>query len=296
VIKLNYEIKTYQESFLEDQFEVGKEAIKDWLFEAQTPVKSLKETYSQPDFDPTTRFYAFKDGKMIGYVLTRVLGEIDGVIKADLSFPRVLSGYDDAFDLLYKTAIQELKKRDVKAIRTIASSLWPKTVGTFEKLGFEFSSIVYTVFNLETKSFDIDDKIDLAGISEFIPETDFDDVVDFFIKTRGMDKERAEYVLNIIVNVYPEEFFAHIILRKDEQIASRAVTTRMSDDTGNFYFFGDENYFDKPIITKMVSVLKERGIKNVNAFLTENTINQEEKHLKMGFVKHGTVNRYELSI
>jgi hypothetical protein len=70
----------------------------------------------------------------------------------------------------------------------------------------------------------------------------------------------------------------------------------MSDDTGNFYFFGDENYFDKPIITKMVSVLKERGIKNVNAFLTENTINQEEKHLKMGFVKHGTVNRYELSI
>ena len=50
---------------------------------------------------------------------------------------------------------------------------------------------------------------------------------------------------------YPEEFFAHIILRKDKQITSRAVTTRMSDDTGNFYFFGDENYFDKPIITKI---------------------------------------------
>ncbi len=293
---MKYEIKIFQESFLEDQYEIGKEAIKDWLFEAQTPVKSLRETYSQPGFDPTTRFYAFKEGKMIGYILTRVLGEIDGVIKADLSYPRVLPGYDDAFDLLYQTAIDELKKKDVKIVRAIASNQWPRTIETFENLGFEYSSVVYTIFNLATESFDVDETIDMTGISVFNPETDFDDIIEFFVRTRGMAKERAEYVLNIIVNVYPEEFFAHIILRKNNRIVSRAVTTRMSDDTGNFYFYGDETYLDRPIISKMISILKERGIKNVNAFLTENTLGQEESHLKLGFIKYGTVNRYEKKI
>ena len=293
---MKYTIKTYQESFLEDQYEVGKEAIKDWLFEAQTPVKSLRETYSQPGFDPTTRFYAFKGDKMLGYVLTRVLGEIDGIIKADLSYPRVLPGFEDAFDQLYQKAIEELKKRDVKVVRSIASKQWPKTIEAFEKLGFTYTSEVYRIFNLETNKFGIDDKLDMTGVSEFTPESDFDDLVEFFMSTRGMDKERALHVLDIIVNVYPEEFFAHILLRRDNQIVSRAVCTRMSDKTGNFYFFGDEDYFDKPIITKMVEVLKEKGIENANAFLTKDTLSQEEKHLKSGFINYGEVSRYEKEI
>lgn len=293
---LTYEIKTYQEEFLEDQYEVGKEAIKDWLFEAQTPVKSLRETYSQPDFDPTTRFYAFKDDKMIGYVLTRVLGEIEGVMKADLSYPRVLPGYKDAFNILYEKAIEELKKRDVKVVRAISSKQWPNTVEAFEKLGFKYIAEVYRIFNLEPSKFTIDGKLDMTGVSEFSPETDFDEVVEFFVRTRGMDDDRAQHVLDIIVNVYPEEFFAHILLRRNNQIVSRAVCTRMSDDTGNFYFFGDEDYFDKPIITKMVEVLKEKGIENVNAFLTKDTLTQEGNHLKLGFINHGEVSRYEKEI
>ncbi|NPE08227.1 MAG: hypothetical protein GNW80_08095 [Asgard group archaeon] len=293
---MKYEIKTYQESFLEDQYEVGKEAIKDWLFEAQTPVKSLRETYSQPGFDPTTRFYAFIDDKMIGYVLTRVLGEIDGVIKADLSYPRVLPGYEDAFDLLYEKAIEELKKRDAKVVRSIASKQWPNTIEAFEKLGFAYTSEVYRIFNLETGKFNIDDKLDMKGISEFNKETDFDDVVEFFVRTRGMKEERAMQVMDIIANVYPEEFFAHILLRSNNKIAARAVCTRMSDDTGNFYYFGDEDNFDNPIITKMIAVLKEKGIENVNAFLTKDTLSQEEKHLKLGFINYGEVSRYEKEI
>ncbi len=293
---MKYEIKTYQESFLEDQFEVGKEAIKDWLFEAQTPVKSLRETYSQPGFDPTTRFYAFKDDKMIGYVLSRVLGEIDGIIKADLSYPRVLPGYEDAFSLLYEKALEELKKRDVKVVRSIASEQWPKTIEAFEKLGFSYSSEVYRIFNLEVNKFTIDDKLDLKGITEFNKESDFDDVVEFFVRTRGMDKERAMQVADIIANVYPEEFFAHILLRSNNKIIARAVCTRMSDDTGNFYFFGDEDYFSKAIITKMIAVLKEKGIENANAFLTKDSLSQEEKHMKLGFINHGEVSRYEKEI
>ncbi len=293
---MKYTIKTYQEEFLEDQYRVGKEAIKEWKFEAQTPVKSLKETYSQSGFDPTTRFYAFKDDEMVGYVLTRVLGEIDGIIKADLSYPRVLPGFEDAFELLYQRAIEELKKRDVKVVRSIASKQWPKTIEAFEKLGFTYTSEVYRIFNLETSKFNIEDKLDLKGISEYNHETDIDDTVEFFVKKRGLEKERALRVLDIMTNVYPEEIFAHILQRIDEEIVARAVCTRLSDITGNFYFTGDEKYFDKPIITKMISVLREQGIENVNAFLTENTLVQEENHLKLGFINHGVVSRYEKEI
>jgi len=111
-----------------------------------------------------------------------------------------------------------------------------------------------------------------------------------------MDKERAEHVLDIIINVYPEEFFAHILMRRNNQVVARAICTRMSDDTGNFYFSGDENYFDKPIIAKMIAVLKEKGIENTNAFLTKDSLSQEEKHLKLGFINHGEVSRYEKEI
>ena len=149
---------------------------------------------------------------------------------------------------------------------------------------------------METSKFVSDEKLDMTGVSEFSPEIDYDDVVEFFVRARGMDEDRAQHVLDIIVNVYPEEFFAHILQRRNDQIVSRAVCTRMSDDTGNFYFSGDKDFFDKPIITKMVAVLKEKRIENVNAFLTENTLTQEENHLKLGFINHGEVSRYEKEI
>ena len=293
---MKYEIKTYQESFLEDQYNVGKEAIKEWKFEAQTPVKSLRETYSQSGFDPTTRLYAFKDDEMVGYVLTRILGEIDGIIKADLSYPRVLEGYEDAFDQLYQKAIEELKKRNVKVVRSIASKQWPKTIEAFEKLGFTYASEVYRIFNLEVNKFILDDKLDLTGISEYNHDKDKEDTVEFFVKKRGLEKERALRVLDIMTNVYPEEIFAHILMHKDKEIVARAVCTRLSDITGNFYFTGDEKYLEKPIITKMISVLKKQGIESANAFLTKNTLNQEEGHLKIGFVNCGEVSRYEKEI
>ena len=56
----DYEIKHYQEGFIENQVKIGTEASKEWQLFGQTGVERLKEVYAQPEFDPETRLYCFK--------------------------------------------------------------------------------------------------------------------------------------------------------------------------------------------------------------------------------------------
>ncbi|NHJ49615.1 MAG: hypothetical protein FK733_17630 [Asgard group archaeon] len=293
---MKYEIKQYQEEFLEEIYEVGVEALKDWTYEAQTPVVSLKQSYSRPEFDPETRLYAFSEGKMIGFVVSRVLGEVDSKIKADISYPRVLKDYNDAFDLLFEKVVEVLKTKDVKVVRTTASEKWPNTIGTLEKLGYSYVSDRYHLYNLKTKNYNIDKTIALEDITVYDHKKDKKDVVNFLVKSRGMDEDRANSYLDSIVNIYSEEIFIHIIARKDNQIISRLMCTRIFDDTANFYLSGEDDSLDKEILAKTITILKEKGIKNLNLFLTEDNLNQEERHLNLGFKKEGKVSLYEKEI
>ncbi|NHJ32845.1 MAG: hypothetical protein FK732_08280, partial [Asgard group archaeon] len=63
-----YEIKSYQEEFLEAQEKVGTEATKEWQAFGQTPAAQLKQIYSQEGFDPETKLYAFKGDEMVGFL------------------------------------------------------------------------------------------------------------------------------------------------------------------------------------------------------------------------------------
>lgn len=293
---MKYEIKSYQEDFLEEIYEVGIEALKDWLYEAQTPVVSLKETYSRPDFDPETRLYAFKNGKMIGFVISRVLGDIDGKIKADISYPRVLKGYNDAFELLFQKIIEVLKKKGVQVARTTASEKWPNTIETLEKLGYNYVSDRYILFNFETEKYENDKSLKLQEISEYNHEKDKEQVANYIMQLRGIDEDRANSYLDSIVNIYSEEIFVHIIARRKNEIVSRLMCTHILDDTGNFYLYGEDDSLDKEILAKAIPILKEKGIKNLNLFLTEENLKHKKRHTDLGFKKEGKISLYEKEI
>jgi len=293
---LKYEIKTYQEEFLDEIYEVGVEALKDWTFEAQTPIVSLKEAYSQPDFDPETRLYAFRDGKMVGFVVSRVLGEIDGKIKADISYPRILKGHEDAFDLLFDKVINVLKSKDIQIARTTASEKWPNTIETLEKLGYNYDSDRYHLYNLEIEKYDIDKSLKIDEISEYNHEKDKEQVADFIINLRGIDKDRANSYLDSIVTIYADEIFLHIIARRKNKIISRLMCTRIFDDTGNFYFSGEDDSLDKEILAKAIPKLKDKGIKNLNLFLTKENLKHEKRYKNLGFKIEGKISQYEKEI
>ena len=62
---MTYEIRTYSEEYLEKQVEIGSSILKNWLGAAQTPYDRLKAAYSKEGFDPSSKYYAFKDGEMV---------------------------------------------------------------------------------------------------------------------------------------------------------------------------------------------------------------------------------------
>ena len=64
----DYVIKTYDESFLEKQVEIGTHFAKKWLTFTQSNAEKLKQIYSQDNFDSDTRLYCFKDKEMVGYI------------------------------------------------------------------------------------------------------------------------------------------------------------------------------------------------------------------------------------
>ena len=93
----DYVIKHYHEGFEVDQEKIGTEVAKAFVSPHQTPAERLKEVYTQEDFDPETRLYAFKDKKMVGFLTARVLDEEeDGVKIASLTPPSVLPGHEEA--------------------------------------------------------------------------------------------------------------------------------------------------------------------------------------------------------
>ena len=78
----DYIIKSYEEGFIEEQVQVGTEAIKDWKIFGQTSAERLKQLYSADGFDPETRIYCFKDDKMVGF-LTAEVRETEGLINCN---------------------------------------------------------------------------------------------------------------------------------------------------------------------------------------------------------------------
>ena len=70
---MTYKIKPYQESFLDDHVKIGTEVLKNWDNIGQSPKESLLQQYSQPDFDPNTKLYAFFGDKMVGFVTSKIL-------------------------------------------------------------------------------------------------------------------------------------------------------------------------------------------------------------------------------
>jgi hypothetical protein len=157
-------------------------------------------------------------------------------------------------------------------------------------------SVRYYLYNLEIAKYEIDTSLNLENITEYEHKKDKKDVVKFLIEERGVEQDRANSILDIWANEYSDYLFAHILARKENQIISRFMCTKLLDDTGNFFMSGDNESLDKEILAKTIPILKEKGLKNLNLFLTEDNLKHEKRHTDLGFKKEGKVSLYEKEI
>ena len=86
---MEYSIRPYEEGMIEDQFKIGSKIYDPWPMGGQTRSEQLKHTYSQENFDPDTKFYAYYENEMIGFLTTAFKETKEGKIVYFYEFPYV---------------------------------------------------------------------------------------------------------------------------------------------------------------------------------------------------------------
>ncbi|MFX1254964.1 MAG: hypothetical protein ACFFCZ_25370 [Promethearchaeota archaeon] len=228
---MKYEIKSYQEEFLDDQVRIGTVMLSKWRLAGQTPKDGLKKRYSQPDFDPKTRLYAFYQGEMVGFVTSMIIEE-KGVKKARMEIPIVIDGHEEARKLLFEKAIEVLKNKGATILRTRAGEYWGNTVQLAKEYGF-----TYTAYHLRgsQKRFDEIDSsklLDPVDVKPYDPKIDADKLLQLVMKQFNVPEENARLVVkryedwNIgeVKNLFgvPQKLVFHLIIGVEE-IIGRAL-------------------------------------------------------------------------
>ncbi|NHJ49100.1 MAG: hypothetical protein FK733_15035 [Asgard group archaeon] len=266
----DYEIKHYQDGFEVEQAQVGTEVAKTFLVPHQTPAERLKEVYTREGFDPETRLYAFKDGKMIGFLTSAVLPDDDsGIKKANLTPPSVLSEHKEVEKLLYEKAIKILKKKGVQFVRSgfgITANVDEKDA---KKLGYKKVQENYFAYNINLDKIDASIKHD-----EFI---EFDSNKHLERCAAIISEEYArdlEWANNYYERIRTQDNFVriHKLIEKDGEIKA--------------YINFIENLIDPSItVLQVIYAVNEDYMKKLLSFLAEAAKKKNYKRFQCAFTE-----------
>ena len=286
-----YEIKPYDESYIEKQVEIGMSFAERWIGYGQTQVERLKEAYSRENFDPETRLYCFKGDEMVGYIGANVVDvEDEGIKRADSRLAFVLPGHEEAFDLLYNQLLEVLKNKEVKRIETFQTVLHDNYYELAEGLGFSFHrkiTEVYTgtpdafkPFETDSEVMDYNHETDAEGVRQFLKET-YENLTD----------ERIEdYVNRIPEN---EAIYVRKVIRTDEKLLAFCCAINMQNpNTAQITtLLGKNSDYKKHVVSEVMSESKDK--EKVVVFLNPNNPVDEEEvkdFLSMGYEKAADFN------
>lgn len=279
----DYELKNYETGIEEAQAELGTEATKDWSFFGQSDAAALKNAYSREGFDPETRHYAFKDGKLVGFLVSRILPDTeDGIKRATFDFPFVKEGHEKAGELLYDRCISTLKDKGVTIADVRVLAGWKGTTEQAEKYGFkkgelQFVRIKGSLSNMQPK--DHTEKFE-----NFDPERDKEQIIKLFTENYNMTAEQAETNFNGIINP-PEGQYFQPILREGDKIISRGllyIPNEPKDATFRLLSPDPTKYFDA-YLANIIPIAKEKGAENFELFLGGPTLEKVDMFKTYGF-------------
>lgn len=292
-----YEIKTYQEEFLEAQEEVGKEATKEWQAFGQSSKERLKELYSQESFDPETKFYAFEGDKLVGFLTSTIVPESEDSVKtARLEFPITLAEHKESAELLFNTAVETLKKKGIKKLQTRVGDVYKGTVEKSEKWGYKYSQDLYKLMVADVS--DLSPKESDIEVQEFDVERDLEPMIQIFVGKLGQTEEYSRGNFARITKD-KDNFPIHLVIRDKDQIVGRALAYKNPNkpeelNFGSMYL-EDEKYFE-PLMSKSISMMQSLGVKKTSLFLFGPTLSMEELYSSFGFSRAGKIDMHEKEI
>ncbi|MFX1250583.1 MAG: GNAT family N-acetyltransferase [Promethearchaeota archaeon] len=289
--------KHYEKGFEIEQERINMTVAKNWSYPRVITVDQLREKYYKDDFDPQTVLYCFDDNNdMIGFVTSQILQKENEIVRARLSFPIVLPGYEDAIELLFERAIKVLKDKNIQIVHS-SFGLWGGSNEWAEKWGYKRIDEIGVLYGLDVNSNTFNEETE--DVISFDPETDLDDCVNLFVTEYNLPEDDVRnFTRYIFTN---EDTLAYFVLReKGEIVATGAIMkNRIVSTIGLLSAVHDKgiNYLRK-LLSKLINVAKGQGIEKIFMFFTHLPPDHPiiEKYITLGFTFLGSNVNYEKKI
>jgi hypothetical protein len=282
---LKYVIKDYQKEFEQDQVRIGLEVAWNWIWPYAYHLEGLLKLHAQPDFDPATRHYCFLGDEMVGYVVSLVVLSGDGPTStANLDFPRMLPGHEQAAGLLIEKAFETLKKKGVSRVVGRVTTMCPGDVRLAEKMGFSIRDWGYKVYYAYEMGWG---KLPIPAdaAEEVDPEKELDECAKIAAKWY---KHPPEWCRSNLQEWHEAGFITHLSVRAQGRMiaACLAAPNDVRPSTAAiFYIYAPDEHSLKPMLAKVVEKCIDHGVHNVIADLINEHRPYEPVYQELGFKK-----------
>ena len=280
-----YVIKDYQKGFEQDQVRIGVQVAQDWIWPYAYDLEGLLQVHARPDFDPDTRHYCFLGDEMIGYMFSIVIPSADGgVSSANLDFPRMMPGHEQAAELLMDRAFEMLKKKGVSRVAGRVTTMCPGDIQLAERTGFAISDWGYKVYYSYEMAWG---KLDIpsAAAEEVDPEEDLDECATM---AAHWYKRSPEWCRAHLAEWHAAGIIAHLAVREQGRMiaACMAAPNDVRPSTAAiFYIYTPDEHCLKPMLAKVVCKCVDYGVHNVIADLVNEHRQYEPVYQELGFKK-----------
>ncbi|MHA2168828.1 MAG: hypothetical protein ACXAB7_02845 [Candidatus Kariarchaeaceae archaeon] len=298
---MSYDIRNYKEDYLEKHVEIGTEVYKKWTGQDQSSVDQLKQAYSGEGFDPSTKFYAFKGDKMVGFLTATIQPqEEDKPLTARMEFPVVLEGHEAAAKQLLDNAYDTLKTKGVTSVLSRASDKWGATKKFASELGYEEANTISRISVSSTEDITVD--AETSDVEQFNLERDLESTLKTFAEFFNItDETQIENLRNQFKTLHEQvhEIHAQSIIRDGDQMVARQLMYSPKGNPENVIFgqpiaIGDnakEN--TKKVIAKNIAIAKEKGLSTLTFSIFGALLEKEDDFSAMGFKFEESLTMYK---
>jgi len=274
-----YILTTYSPDYLEKQVEIGHYNLSQWLGARQSPIQRLQQVYSGPDFDPETRFYAQKDGEVVGFLTSKIRKE---GTEADLEFPLLAAGNEEAEEQLMKFAFERLKSKGVHKIYTRVSDAWGNTLDLAGKYGYDKNNLMWKNARLKVENYK-NSSTDAEAVE--VSENDFNDIREVMVSFRENSEDEARAQIDKLIEI-SERVTSWKIIREDGKIVGHDhLVEDIREGTRarmNAIYAARDDIRDR-IMNSHVAAAKRNGITLIESFFWGPTENMEVPYRDYGF-------------
>jgi hypothetical protein len=222
---------------------------------------------------------------MVGYMFSLVMqaGE-DTLLTANLDFPRMMPGHEEAAELLLEKAFETLKKKGVSRVEARVTTMCPGDIRLAEKAGFsikDWGYKVYYAYEMQWGKLTFPDHV----AQEIDPKKDLDECADLASKWY---KRPPSWCHSLLTEWHEEGVITHLGVRKDGELiaACMAAPNDVRPSTAAIYYvYSPDEASLIPMLTKVINKCVDFGVNTVIADLINEHRHYEPVYQKTGFKK-----------